>query len=540
MIETEKKLLALMTTLEAQNKLIEAQAEQLQNLTKAVSLLQEREKELMLLVNEKSARIEELLKEIYCAKSEKRPAIDRNQSARSITPSPKRKDSKKKGNKFQMPKGLPEEIIDIDLFDFEKTDPDSGEIFPVLAEERKEILVKTVTYKKITMVRKVYAGGAKYGILRAAWPEQVLNQSSMDASLKADIIISRCLEHQPFNRQVENFQRDGFKTTRQTVNQSFIDIAFELEPLYKLLQKDILAMNVVHADETFLKQQAKGKANGKLKDCYMWFLCARAKEIAHATLPAQQSGQDCVLPDRSLIYIEFADNRRHENAENIIKDFRGKLHSDCYEAYEKMARSGQVTWQACLTHARRKFIKAPDTPLNKRIIKIMSKIIDGDNKLWEFDPEKRLCKRQSQIKPLTKDLMELLEQKKDESSVQVCKKTAEAFNYFLSRKENFLSFLDDPELMVDNNLAERAIRPIKVGLRNWLFIGSARGGQAAAIMYSLVLTCKNIGVDPKAWLTDVIRNFPYTPEEELSSLLPQNWTPQVNPKSEYLPAKYCG
>ena len=127
----------------------------------------------------------------------------------------------------------------------------------------------------------------------------------------------------------------------------------------------------------------------------MWFLCARAQDVAHATLGSLQSTKDCVLSDQSLIYIEFADNRRHENAENIIKGFSGKLHSDCYEAYEKMAVSEKVTWQACFTHARRKFIKAPEAPLNKDVIELMSKIIHENNELWRLDSKIRLQKRLS-------------------------------------------------------------------------------------------------------------------------------------------------
>ena len=519
---------------------IQLQAEQIKSLTEMVVELQKSNEQLMAMVNEKSVRIEELLKEIHCSKSEKKPSSNRNQSARGLTPKPKGTGKKAKGNKFNMPEGIPEQTIHIDLFDSEKTNPETGKLFLVLEEERKELLIKEITYKKLILIRKVYAGGAKYGVIRADWPKQVLTNSSMDAKLKAEIIVARCLEHQPFNRQVESFMREGFKTTCQSINQTFIEVALELESLHKLLQKTILAQNAVHADETFLKQQAKGNNNGKLKDCYMWFLCARAQEVAHATLTPLLSGKDCALSDQSLIYIEFADNRRHENAENIIKDFSGKLHSDCYEAYEKMAASGKVIWQACFTHARRKFIKAPETPLNKQIITLMSKIIHEDNELWRLDSDIRLQKRRTEIQPMVDDLMKLLEDKNDTLAVETCQKTSNAFNYFLSRKDNFLLFLNDHELMIDNNLAERAIRPIKVGLRNWLFIGSARGGKAAAIMYSLILTCKNIGVDPKAWLTDVIRNFHYTSEEELHTLLPQNWKPQINAKSPYLPAQYRG
>ena len=520
--------------------------EQNQALIEQNQALNEQVQSIVTLANNQSARIEDLLKQLYGKKSEKRTGKIKSGSARqaekkeplSKTKKKTKKKKKKSSNNFQMPEDIEEEVIFIDVFDCEKTNPETGQLFPVIDEERRELLTREVVYKKIIIVRKVYGGGLKYGVIKAEWPQQLLQHSSMDAGLKASISVKRTLEYQPFYRLVENFIREGFKTTRQTLNKDYIELAFSLEPLYKLLQLSILERKAIYADETFLKQQVKSSANGKLKDCYMWFLCARAQEVASATIPLLQAGQNSILSDNSLIYIEFADNRRHENAGKIIGDFKGRLHSDCFEAYEKLANDDIITWQPCWVHARRKFIKAPDTPLSEKIIGIMSEIISSDEKDKNLSNESRQKKRTEKIKPLVKKLLKILEEKTDSKQVQVCKKLSEAFNYFLKREKHFLRFLDDPELTVDNNLAERAIRPLKIGSKNWLFIGSNKGGKAAAIMNSLLLTCKNIGVDPQAWLTNVIRNMPYTEEENLKSLLPQNWVPINNPKSAYLPAHY--
>mgnify|MGYP006129419927 FL=1 len=525
------------------------QSQQIANLTARVDGLAEQNKALneqvqsmMTLANRQSARIEDLLKQLYGKKSEKKPTISKSGSAREAEKKkkPTKEKKKKSSNNFQMPEGIEEEVIFIDVFDCEKTNPETGQIFPVVDQERRELLSRKVVYKKIVIVRNVYGGGVKYGVIKAEWPKQLLQHSSMDAELKASISVKRTLEYQPFYRLVENFIREGFKTTRQTLNKDYIDLAFSLEPLYRLLHLSILEAKAIYADETFLKQQVKSSANGKLKDCYMWFLCARAKEVTNATIPLLQGGQNSILPDNSLIYIEFADNRRHENAEKIIRDFRGRLHSDCYEAYEKLAENGVIIWQPCWTHARRKFIKAPDTVLSQKILNIMSEIISSDEKNKNLSNECRQKKRTEEIKPLVNKLLKILKEKKDSKQVQLCKKLSEAFNYFLKRENHFLRFLDDPELAVDNNLAERAIRPLKIGAKNWLFIGSDKGGKAAAIMNSLLLTCKNIGVDPQQWLAYVIRNMPYTQEKDLKSLLPQNWLPTNNTKSEYLPANYQG
>jgi len=520
------------------------QTKQMAELIEQNQILSEQVQSMMSLANKQSSRIEDLLKQLYGKKSEKSPksksSSARQAEKKNSDSKEKKKKKKKSSNNFQMPEGIEVEEIFIDVFDCEKTNPETGEVFPVIDEERRELLSRQVVYKKIVFVRKVYGGGLKYGVIKAEWPQQLLQHSSMDADLKAFVAVARTLEHQPFYREVENLLREGFQTTRQTLNKSYIDLAFTLEPLYKLLQRSMLDGNILYADETFLKQQVKSSSNGKLKNCYMWFLCARAQEVANATIPVLQAGQKCELPDRSLIYIEFADNRRHENAAEIIGDFKGKLHSDCFEAYEKMADDEVFAWQPCWTHARRKFIKAPDTPLSEKIIAIMSQVISFDEEFKNLNNETRQKKRTEKIKPLVEGFVKLLKEKEDQPQVKICQKLSEAFNYFLKRKKHFLRFLDDPELSVDNNLAERAIRPLKIGAKNWLFIGSDKGGKAAAIMNSLLLTCKNIGVDPQAWLSDVIRNMPYTEEEDLKNLLPQNWMPRINSKSAYLPADYQG
>ena len=131
-----------------------------------------------------------------------------------------------------------------------------------------------------------------------------------------------------------------------------------------------------------------------------------------------------------------------------------------------------------------------------------------------------------------------LKKLRNDLKVDASDKLSKAFDYILKREKHFTAFLDDADLLIDNNRAERAIRPVKIGQRNWLFIGSEKGGEASAIMYSFLLTCKNLGVNPQEWLTGVIRNLPYTPESELKSLLPQNWKPQINKISPFLPTDY--
>ena len=451
----------------------------------------------------------------------------------------KSKEKKPGGNKLRPPQNCPEEVIEIDVLEHEKFNPENGKPFTVIDVEERIRYVREVSWKKIIIRRNVYAGG-KYGMIRADWPEQVLDTCSFEAATLAAMFVRRVLEHLPFNRQVEILHREGFAISRQSLCESFIRCTEQLGPLYDLLKQEILAERAIHIDETFAKEKRTPgceKANGKLKQCYLWFICARAQEVAHQTLPPLQPVKDTVRPDQSLIYIEYADNRRQENTE-IIGNYEHAVHSDCFSGYEKRADEQQYTWQTCNTHAARKFEEAPETPMNKKIVRMFKTFIKLDNKLWAVSREERQRRRQSEIKPLFDEIVDFLKAKQNLAAVQIDKKTSDAFAYFLKREKYFGNFLDNPDLMCDNNLAERGIRPIKLGLKNWLFFGSPRGGKAHSIAYSLLLTCRNIGVNPQEWLTHVLRNLPSTPKEELHTLLPHKWTPDTNTKSPFLPVNY--
>lgn len=448
------------------------------------------------------------------------------------------KGKKSGGNKPRPPQNCPEEVIEVDVLGDEKINPDNGRPFAIVDVEERIRYVREVSWKKLIFRRNVYGGGPKYGMIRADWPEQVLDNCCFEAETLASLIVRRTLEHLPFTRQAEMLQREGFPISRQSLCEAFIRCAEQLGALYELLKLEILNQRAIHIDETFVKEkEAVGTGNGKLKQSYLWFICARAQQVAHQTLPPLQPTKDTVRPDQSLIYIEYADNRRHENTD-IIGNYDQALHSDCFAGYEKRADKKQYTWQTCNTHAARKFEEAPGTPMNKKIVRMFKKFIKEDNQLWGVSREERKRRRQSEIKPLFDEVVKYLKKMQKLEAVRINKKTNDAFAYFLSREKYFGNFLDDPDLMCDNNLAERGIRPVKIGLKNWLFLGSPRGGRAHSIAYSLLLTCRNLGVNPKEWLTHVLRNLPSTPKEDLHTLLPHKWTPQSNPKSPYLPVSY--
>ena len=518
------QIIALTTIIQDQSKQISDQSKQIRTQNESLKKLMAQVEQLTALANMNKSE-----------KSSRRKSGDASTRRSDVSSNPKKEKKKTpSSNNMSFPEGIPEEVIRIDLPNCDKYDPITGKAFALIDENRYEYLVFEKVYKKLVVIQPVYGMGSELGVAKMDLPERLLNTKA-DASLLAHIMVRRVLEHTPFYRQVESFVRDGFSISRQALNSWFYSLAKALMPLHSLQKEWILEQNALHVDETFVKRQIKGK--DKLKDTYMWFIAARANEIESSTLPTQ-AGDDCVVPDQQVVWMQFFENRNHENALKILEGYGGKVHSDCYQAYEKMADDGQFTWQACLVHARRKFVKANADPIAMDFDLRLAKIIYEDNQLWNLDERERLRRRRTEIRPLMDGVLTDLKKLRNDLKVDASDKLSKAFDYILKREKHFTAFLDDADLLIDNNRAERAIRPVKIGQRNWLFIGSEKGGEASAIMYSFLLTCKNLGVNPQEWLTGVIRNLPYTPESELKSLLPQNWKPQINKLSPFLPTDY--
>ena len=516
MTETEKILTGIIY---AQSKQIEAQSKQIDAQSKQIDSLSSNIKKLLAQVKQLTA-----LKEAKKSEKGRTRSNSKSSSSRGLEPKTKEKSTGKKAssNNFSFPKNIPVEEVRIDLPDDEKFDPITGKPFQFVREERYEYLMYEKVYKKLVVIRPVYGMGAELGMARMDLPESLLGNCKAHASLLAQIMVQRFLEHLPFYRQVEIFGRDGFSISRQALHGWYYELAEELKPLYELLRVWILKQNSIHVDETFAKRQLKGK--DKLQQVYFWFISAYAGEFSRQNTA---SAKDAVCPDSQAVFLQYFENRQEKNAVEVLGDYNGKVHSDCYGAYEKAAKKEQFTWQICLVHCRRKFIKLTGHPLADKMIKLLGEIIHEDNKLMPLAPEERLRRRKSQIKPKLKSVIAELKKKRNRLEVDSNKALSEAFDYLLKREKYAQNFIEHADLCADNNRAERAIRPVKTGQRNWLFVGSEKGGEASAIMYSLLLTCKNLGINPQKWLTDVILNMPYTKPEDYPSLLPMNWQPRL-------------
>ena len=449
---------------------------------------------------------------------------DSPEPPKSKSPNSKRKggnSGKKGGNQLILPENLEVEKVVIDVPDDEKKDPITGEKFSQIDQEVTEKLVRVkASYKLIQYVRPVY-GARKHGVVKADLPQSVLGFSKLDESFVAEMIVRRTCDHLPFYRQVQMLARDGINITRQCLSKTYINTGQALLELGNCLKKEILNLPAVHVDETTVKMQKPGKKS--LHTAFLWLIAGRPAEF---------------LDKEPLVWMDFKTNRKHENAAELIGSFTKIVHSDVYQAYEKLADKNQFTWAPCWVHARRKFIKATENEFQKEAVKKFTAVMAKDNEADQLQNAEKVNFRKKYIEPMVDELISFLERQQLTAKVMMSNSLSEACSYFLKRKKHFKNFLTCAEAQMDNNAAERSIRPLKVGSKNWLFIGSPAGGQACAVITSLLQSARNIGLNPQEYIENVLRRLPYTQKENLDQLLPHKWQKKINSQSPFLPPDY--
>mgnify|MGYP001820282341 CR=1 FL=1 len=455
------------------------------------------------------------------ANPEPAPGTDEKSSSDKDVKKDKQKKKKSGSNRLVFPDNIEVEHLRIDVPCDEKTDPISGAKFSKIGEESIEKLVRVKSsYKKIVITRSVYGAGNS-GIVKADWPQSVLGFTRLDESFWTEAMVRRTCDHQPFHRQVQTLAREGISITRQALSKGHINIGTAFYDLGLRLRQEILKLPAIFVDETSVKAQVPGKK--ALHSAYLWLIAGRPAEFR----------------DREpLVWMDFKMNRKHENAPSLILDYDKVVHSDAYEAYEKLADKKQFTWAPCWVHARRKFIKATENDIQQRVVQLFTNIMHLDNQGDHLQGQARVTYRLKEVQPAVLNLIKELEKIQLHPRVMVSKSLSEACSYFLKRQDYFKTFLKEPCAEMDNNAVERSIRPLKIGMKNWLFIGSDAGGKACAVMTSLLQSAKNIGLNPQQYLENVLRRLPYTAKEDLDQLLPHKWQKKVNPKSPFLPPDY--
>lgn len=416
----------------------------------------------------------------------------------------KRKPSGK--DKITLPENLPVETQILDIPEEAKICPKTGKVLVKIGEEvTSKLALKRGQYFIKQIIRPKYALPHHEGVLTAPITDSLLERCQADESLLADILVKKFCDHLPLYRQSEIMARDGILISRQTLNQWVLRSALALKPLKDLMTKYILESGNVFIDETPISLQDPGK--GKTQTAYMWVLVG---------------GE---TPSPYYRIYDFYNNRKHSNVEKILKSYNQVLHSDKFGGYEALANQKQIIWAPCYAHIRRKFVEAESGDLTFRdwVLRKIRHLFMLERVAWSRSEEERLRIRREKEVPIIDELIAAVKDKLVNGKILPKSKFKEALGYFVSLIPYLKNYTLHAFARLDNNVAERAVRPLAIGRKNWLFIGSQEGGEAAATIFSLVQTCRAININPREYLEDVMRRIMSHPANRLEELLPDEW-----------------
>lgn len=429
-------------------------------------------------------------------------------------PKSKKKKRKKRrpqndySNGLVIPDNLPVEQTVLDLSEEEKLCPETGEKMIKIGEEvTRKLAYRTGKYFVKEIVRPKYAipSREESGIFIHECSGGIIPRCKADVSLLAEIVTKKFADHLPLHRVSEIFSRDNIQITRQLLSNWIIRLGVSLMPLYTLMLRWIKESGVVYVDESPVKLQVKGK--GKLQQGYMWVLVGGG-------------GGD--PPYR--VY-KFCENRNHKHAYNLLEDYSGFMHSDKYAAYENLSKRAEILWQPCWVHIRRKFeeAKSGDLEFRKMVLRKIRYLFMFEKVAWSRSEEERLKIRKEKEAPVIDELIKAVKEKISSGNILPKSALGKALNYFYGLIPHLKNYHSHPNARMDNNVAERAVRPLAIGRKNWLFVGSMKGGEASAVLLSLVQTCRGLGINPQEYLEDVMQRLNDHPANRLDELLPDQW-----------------
>lgn len=353
-------------------------------------------------------------------------------------------------------------------------------------------------------------------IHQAPAPIHPVQRGKASSGLLAHLLISKYQHHLPLYRQASIYAQQGVELNPSTLN-DWVGQTFRLlDPLLDVLKTSILTSDRLHADDTPVKVLDPGK--GRTKTGRLWAYVRDQRPHQGADPPA--------------VFYAYSPDRKQIHPYNHLLGFHGILQADAYQGFGQFYQGAsfdvpRMCEAACWAHWRRKFFEIAKSSQKKKGL-IAHEALDQIQKLYAIEAEinalseaERLAIRQAKSKPIVEALKDTLQTLYPKLSPKSA--TALAIDYGLSRWSSFTLFLDHPSVALDNNAAERAMRPVAVGRKNWLFAGSDVGGQRAAGIYSLIETAKLNGVEPLAYLRDVIARISEHPKHALDQLLPWHW-----------------
>ena len=380
------------------------------------------------------------------------------------------------------------------------------------------------SWKVIQHVREKVSCRDCETISQAPAPFHVIPRGWAGPSLLAMILFEKYGQHQPLNRQAERYAREGVELSLSTLADQVGHCAVALAPLVERLRAYVMSAERLHGDDTTVPVLARGKTD-----------IARSWVYVRDDRPFGGTG-----PPAAMFY--YSRDRTGSHVHEHLEGWSGILQADAYSGYNKLYAADRqpapILEAACWSHGRRKFFVLADieaaaqarakgekpaivSPLAFEAVRRIDALFDIERTINGKSPEERLAVRREHSAPLVADLHAWMREHR--AGLSGKNEVAKAMDYMLKRWAAFARFVEDGRICLTNNAAERALRGIALGRKSWLFAGSDRGGQRAAVMYALIVTAKMNDVDPQAWLADVLARIADHPASKLDQLLPWNW-----------------
>lgn len=421
-----------------------------------------------------------------------------------VTPKPAAKPSARNG-RVPLPKHLPRERTEYHPPQEALTCPECGRAKERMGEEVTEQLdyVPASFIVRQHVRVKYVCKNCQEGVAIADLPARPIERGRPGEGLLAHVLTSKYCDHQPLHRQEAIFQRHGVEIARSTLCDWVGECATLLTPLVTEMRRQILLAEKLHTDDTPVPAR-----NGSGKEVHKGFLWAY------------------INPANDVVF-DYTSGHSREGPVRFLGDYGGWVQADAYKGYDAIFAKGHAREAGCWAHTRRKFFDAQssDPARSAEMLARIGELYAVEHRAKEQSLDRQQIKllRQKESRPILDALEKRLEQWAGETLPK--SPMGQAIGYARGQWQALTRYTEDGLLSIDNNLAERVLRMVAIGRKNWLFVGHDNGGRRAAVIYSLVASCKLCGIDPFAYLRDILTRISTHPASRIEELLPRNWKP---------------